>query len=127
MKKFLVFVISCFSIFNAYANSNWVRLGTNVSGDTYFIDTNSIQKSGDSHTFWVKTNFETRTSGGDLSAKAQRTINCSTRELISRHFIFFDDTNNNGRITSNFSAQNKNWAPISPDSVNWGFYAFLCN
>ena len=126
MKRFLVFFISCFFIINAYANRNWVSIGATNDGDTYFIDTNSIQKSGDSQTFWVRANYGARTSGGDLSSKVQRTINCRTRELINRHFIFYDDINNNGKITSNFSASNQNWTPVSPDSVSWGFYSFIC-
>ena len=126
MKRFLVFLISCIFIINAYANSNWVRVGANNEGDTYFIDTNSIQKSGDSQTFWTKSNYGVRSSYGDLSTKVQRTINCRTRELITRHFISYDDTNNNGKITSNFSASNQNWNPVSPDSVMWGFYSFIC-
>ena len=126
MKRILVFLISYFCIINVYANSNWVYVGTNEIGDTYFIDTNSIQKSGDSHTYWVKSNYGTRTPEGNLSSKVQRTINCRTREMIGRHFIFYDDTNNNGMVTSNSSATNRNWAPIAPDTVTWGFYSFLC-
>lgn len=52
-----LFLIWFFVAINAYANSNWVYVIKDVPRNINFIDNKSIQKSGDSITFWVRTNF----------------------------------------------------------------------
>ena len=93
MKTFLSVVMSVIVSVNAYANSNWIYLATSNSGTVTFIDKNSMQKSGDSITFWILDNFAQRAEFGDLSAKKQRTINCRTRETILRYIMTYDDIN----------------------------------
>jgi hypothetical protein len=107
--------------------SNWVLVDKNSGGTTFFIDTQSIQRSGDSVTFWEKANRLSRSNNGDLSSKINLTINCRTRELISRYFIFYDDINNQGKITSSFAAlASEKWEPIPPDSVSEEEMKFVC-
>ena len=45
---------------NAYANSNWVYISTSNNDNVFFIDNKSIQKSGDSKTYWAQSNFAQR-------------------------------------------------------------------
>ena len=91
MKTFLLVVMSVIVSVNAYANSNWIYLATGNADDVYFIDNNSIQKSGDSKTYWRLDNFAQRSKLGDLSSKIQAAINCKTREIISRYFILYNE------------------------------------
>lgn len=124
MKKllFIALMVPCLA-----SASNWVLIGKNNSGATYFIDTQSIQRSGDSVTFWEKTNLLSRTPTGELSSKVSLTINCRTRELISRYFMFYDDINNQGKLTSSFAVPpSEKWEPISPDSVAEAEMKFVC-
>jgi hypothetical protein len=125
MKNKLFLIWFFFSI-NAYSNSNWVYVIKDVPGNINFIDNKSIQKSGDSITFWVRTNFIERDKFGDLSTKIQNTINCRTREIIGRHYMFYDDLNNTGKLTLNTGSTNEKWTPIAPDTVNWGMYTHVC-
>lgn len=121
-----LFLIFFFAAINAYANSKWVYVTTDVSGNSNFIDSNSQQKSGDSITFWGRVNYKERDKFGDLSSKIQYTINCRTREIIDRHFIFYDDLNNNGKLTTNTSPTDSKWTPIPPDTIYWSMYKHVC-
>ena len=124
MKKIFLFSVIILSAFNIYAGTQWLLITDSTDGDLFFIDTNSIQKSGDSYTYWSKANFAKR-EDGDLSSKTQRTINCRTRETISRYIINYDDIDNNGKITSSLTPK-RGWIPIAPDSINSAFYDYLC-
>ena len=125
MKTFLFVVMSVIVSVNAYANSNWIYLVTSNSGTVTFIDKNSMQKSGDSITFWILDNFGQRAEYGDLSAKKQRTINCRTRETILRYIMMYDDINSTGKLTLSFVPKSS-WEPIAPDTVNWSLLEYVC-
>ena len=110
---------------NSYANSNWIYLTSTVDNDEFFIEPNSIQKDGDSVTFWTKRNFADRTEFGDLSEKIQRTINCRRREGILRSIQTYDDINNSGKLTASFKSHDS-WRRIVPDSAEWLMMSFVC-
>ena len=125
MRKILLFSVIILSAFNIYASTKWTLISNTANG-VLFIDASSIQKSGDSYTFWQKTNFDKRQDNGDLSSKVQRTVNCRTRESIYRYMMFYDDIDNNGKLTSSFNPKD-DWNPIPPDSVDWAIYQYVCN
>jgi hypothetical protein len=125
MKKFLI-VLSFWVAFYANANSNWIFVTINDEATFYYIDRNSIQKSGDSITFWNRENLKQRDEFGNLSYKNQVTMNCRTRERISRFIMSYDDLDNNGKLTDSFIVPNAKWKPIPPDSVNWEMMKIVC-
>jgi len=96
--------------------AKWMPIGTS-GGDAFFLDTDSIQTSGDSVTFWYKRNYGERDRHGDLSSKIQVSINCARRDTITRYGLFYDDTNNKGKVTSQEQSKGGQWSPIPPDSV----------
>jgi hypothetical protein len=125
MKSFLILILSFISNANVYANSNWVYIGTNNDGYIFLIDKNSIQKNGDSRTYWYQTNFNNRDEYGHLSTKTQVTINCRTRENIQRYLMTYDDIKNMGKLTHSFVPKDE-WTPIAPDSISWYFFEYVC-
>ena len=125
MKTFLAVAMSVVVTVNAYANSNWVYINTSKSDNVFFIDINSMQKSGDSITFWTLTNLGKRDQSGDLSEKTQHTINCRTREMIDRYLMAYDDINNNGKLTRSFVPKDS-WRPTAPDTVQWSLFERVC-
>ena len=124
MNKILIIFVF-FIVSNVYANSNWQRIGESATGDVFFVDRNSYQKSGDSITFWGIINYTNRDQYGNLSSKIQQTINCRTRETIDRFLMIYDDINAKGKLTSSFEAKDK-WTPIPPDTVNWSIFLHVC-
>lgn len=126
MKKFLFVIIFLMITFDSHAQSNWIYVATNSLEDDYFVETASVQKQGDSITFWFRTNFKERHKTGVLSSKIQKTFNCRTREHIDRYAMFYDDLNNNGRVTISFKPGDASWEPVVPDTVLWSVYKFVC-
>jgi hypothetical protein len=123
MKKivFLFGLLFCSSVF---AQSNWVYVtNSNIVG-AIFVDVNSIQRSGDSVTFWEKTNLKIR-ENGVLSSKGQLTINCRTRERILRWLFTYDDRDNMGKLLLSGDPRDS-WEPIPPDSVIDEIRLFVC-
>jgi len=107
--------------------SNWVKVATSNEGQVFLIDSESLNRSGDSVTFWGITNYGARTPQGDLSAKVQRTINCRTKELIFRYYMFYEELNGNGKLTSSSSADAySSWVPIAPDTMNDYLFKAVC-
>ena len=84
MKRILLFSVIILSSFNLYASARWIDVGSNPSGSVFFIDAESIQKSGDSYTFWALFNYAKRNADGTLSFKSKLTIKVKlilTKEL----------------------------------------------
>ena len=123
MKKLLFMVLMIPLLANA---SNWVYVDKNSYGDTFFVDSQSTQRSGNSVTFWEKVNYGTRGKYGDLSAKLNSTINCKTREKINRYSMFYDDLDNTGKLTTSGATTSEQWEPIAPDTITEGIMKFVC-
>jgi len=124
MRK-IILLFGFFFCSSVLAQSNWIYIGTNRKDVTYFVDRNSIQRSGDSVTYWVKNSFPVRDPDGNLSSKIQWSINCRTREYIMRYGIFYDDLDNKGEITAS-GVPKPSWRPLSPDSMMEAIYRFVC-
>jgi hypothetical protein len=126
MNIILFVTLHFFIAAKVYANSNWLYIGENVENESFFIEQNSIQRSGDSVTFWRRVNNAQRDSNGNYSSKVQFTVNCRTQEMIMRYLMFYDDLNNSGKLTDSFSAINPNWRPIAPDSMDSAVLRTVC-
>jgi hypothetical protein len=82
----------------AYEKANWSFVDKK-SGDSYFIDINSLKKTGNSVTYWMKVNFNKRDKAGNLSTKLLMSVNCRTRENTVREITTYDDEDARGLIT----------------------------
>jgi hypothetical protein len=127
MKNLLIVLSLVVLSAGVHANSRWVFVASSVDQNKFYVDLNSFQRSGDSVTFWNRSNFSNRDKDGNLSVKEQLTINCRTRELTTRYLMFYDDIDNNGKLTSSFStARHSVWEPIAPDTINWNIMKTVC-
>jgi len=100
--------------------ATWVEVG-----EGHFIDTASIQRSGQSVTFWVRSNHDQRQKDGSLSSKIQTSINCKRKEHIGRYYISYEDVDGKGRVMLS-TALDVKWAPIAPDSNGAMYMMFVC-
>ncbi len=124
MKKLFVICGIFFSI-GVFAAAEWLDIGTNRSNDRFFIDVNSIERSGDSVTYWVKLNYAARGADGSLSSKTQYIIHCQARQFALRYIIRYDEPDNIGRIL--VAREDKgSWSPIPPDTVIYYHSQLLC-
>ena len=126
-KRILALAFSLFIVTMPIYAANWVLVGISDSGNEFFVDKSSLQRDGDSVTYWVKTNRKERSAQQILSTKVQQTINCRRREKIDRFFIGYDDINNRGRLIHSFDTKSySEWEPISPESMLWDIMQFVC-
>jgi hypothetical protein len=125
MIKIFITLLLFSASFSTYASSRWTPVSQNNSGDIFFVDENSIQISGDVMTFWYRVNFKQRDKFGNLSSKIQISINCKTRERASRFALFYEELNNNGKVTFNSVGKNQ-WDPIPPESTTYHMFSFVC-
>jgi len=127
----LIILFLIISIPELAYSANWVKVTQSVDGEVIFIDNQSIRRSGNAVIYWERMNNPARTKQGDLSSKSQKTINCETRDYKILYFIFYDDLNNQGNITSSFSAETlpeslRSWKPIPPESIMDTSRKYLC-
>ena len=106
--------------------ADWVLIGRNTGGNIIFVDKSSLQRDGDSVTFWYRTNYNERELG-NLSNKMQLTINCRRREMIVRYMMTYDDIDNRGHLTNSFVPKKQNWRPIPPETTLSEMMVFVCS
>lgn len=116
----ILFLVSSVSL----ASANWIIV-SETNEIEFSIDSKSIQKNGDSITFWTRRNYAQRTKDGILSTKDQITINCRTRDRTFRYMQTFDGNNNSGKIIDTFQTDSK-WEPIPPETIMWTYFEFVC-
>ena len=75
MKK-LVFIILIFFSTNAFADYNWKKLGSNTSGNVFYIDTSSIKKNGSKVFYFTMNDYARPNEFGDLSSRVYMEVNC---------------------------------------------------
>jgi hypothetical protein len=128
MKRLFLIMVFSIAAFPSFAQqSTWIPVGRSVIGNEFFFENSSIRRDGNSVTVWIKTNFAERDEWDALSSKVQRTFNCARQEVISRYFMTYDDTDNNGRLTYSAPATSSvRWSPISPDSIDWATMELVC-
>lgn len=129
MKNFLKFLTIAllagylnFSIASEKANWNFVD---KKAGDSYFIEINSLKKTGNSVTYWMKINFNKRDKAGNLSTKLLMSVNCRTRENTVREITTYDDEDARGLITLDVRVD-ANWEKVDRDKINLSQYNFVC-
>lgn len=105
--------------------SKWNFIARNVDDWDYFVDSQSRVFNGNEVSFWTIVNFSSRNQFGDLSNKANQTINCRTRELRLDYLMAYSDFDAKGKMTGDFKATQE-WKPIPPDTVNAKLLSFVC-
>jgi len=126
-KKILALAFSLFIVTMPTYAANWISVGIGARGDEFFVDKSSLQRDGDSVTYWYRTNYKERTAQQVLSTKLQATINCRRREKIERFFIAYDDIDNRGHLIDSFDTKSRSkWEPIPPESMYWRMMQLVC-
>lgn len=127
MKKILAALLLTAVPFISNANSRWVFVASaDDESESWYYDVNTVQKSGDSLTLWIRRNYQLRSPQGVLSLKVQDTINCRTRERINRYIMAYDEIDNNGKLIDSFHAIDPKWRPIPPETMSMELFKVVC-
>ena len=130
MKKFCFLFTILFStlIFTSNSNADWTYVGKNDSGDTYYVDLNSIKKTNQGYIlFWELTNYLKRLKSNVLSSKIIYMLDCNLlRDKIMSDY-YYDKRNAKGTIVSSSNKPDKNWDYAPPNSMQEFVSKFVCS
>lgn len=101
-------------------------IGSIETGNTFYIDAQSIQRNGNEVVFWRKSNYASRNRFGDLSSKSQWKINCKSQENLKFYEATYRELDNQGAITDSHHYKNQSLTPISSDPIPQKIMAFVC-
>jgi hypothetical protein len=125
MLKILVTIAAL--VLSINANAEWTQVGRTVEA-TVFVDTSTIQRSGQMSKMWTLTNFakpeeiEGRTH---RSSKAQFEYDC--KAMRSRVMAVFMYALPDGKGTVNHAASGAEpWYPVVPNSISSSVWKIAC-
>lgn len=124
----IILVLMLISISTLARASDWKYLGTDTTGDDYYIDAESISIEGDTRTFWFYKRFnEPRAVNNKLiyALKSQSSINCTKRThrpLIGQTLDSKGNQVQYGDYRSDLSD-----VPIIPDSSEDMMRKYVCS
>jgi hypothetical protein len=87
MKKLLILLFSLLISFNSYGE--WEKLGKNVSGDTFYIDTDTIKEHNGYVYWWVLNDYLKPNEYGDMSGKTYVQGDCGVNRYKWLSIIYY--------------------------------------
>jgi hypothetical protein len=101
--------------------ANWVYVGKNTYGSVYEIDMETLSRSGDTVTFWLRVKYGPDGPKGESDAyTARRTANCTDRSYRDLQTTYTKE----GKVVSTTGEEEKRFAP--PDSIAAGVVKAAC-
>jgi hypothetical protein len=91
--------------------SNWMHVGKNTSGSVYEIDRETLTRSGNTVTVWVRVKYGTPGPNGTDSYTARRRVDCGERSFNDLQTTYMKA----GNVTSTSGEEPKRLA--APDSI----------
>lgn len=113
MRKYLMLALVFAASAATAAPANWTLVGTNTSGSTYEVDSNSVQRSGTTVTFWLRTKYGAGSvqEGQADGYVALRKADCSDRSYADTQTNYMKD----GKVFNTSGQEEKRYA--SPGSI----------
>ena len=127
MKNFILgFTLLITLIFSSsFLYANWTLLGTNVRGDSYYIDLNKITEIDGYTYFFVLLDYIRPTKHGYSSVETYRKGNCKMFQYKYLSFSFYEKAMGVGR--ADFDNTPTNWVHPSPNSGNETILRRVCD
>jgi hypothetical protein len=109
-------------------SGDWVTLLKNDVGDEFFVDRQSIRKSGDTLQVWTLVNLATPNRQNARSQKAALYIRCQSFESAFKSGVSYSALNGQGQIVGSLTAtqQEVRFERASPESVYAAVIQFSC-
>ena len=124
MKKLLVLLFSILISFNSYGE--WRQITTNVDGDIYYIDINTIKEHGGYVYWWDLSDYLIPTKSGHLSIKMYKQGDCGVNRFKNLSFIFYRQPMGEGENVTD-SLSKPEWVYPPPGSIASDLLNYVCN
>ena len=114
-----------FSVANCFAEYNWKKIGSNISGDVSYVDLSSIKKVGNNVFYFILMDYAKPSDQGDLSAKNYFEVNCL--DLSHRYIkdFYYEEPMGNGEYT--IFDEIGEWENNTKGSIGEKVRKFVCN
>jgi hypothetical protein len=99
--------------FSTICFAEWKRFGYNYSGDTYYLDFDSIKRNVVYVYYWTLEDYQTPVEGF-LSAKFYNKGDCNMGRFISLKSIYYSQSMGDGTAQT---YRDRNWIDAAPGSV----------
>jgi len=123
MKKLLVLLFSILISFNSYGE--WTKVVENTSGDTSYIDTDTIKNHGGYVYFWEMTDYLKPSDNGTLSGKMYKQGDCGMVRFKDLSFSYYKQPM--GRGSGRTLTPPDTWDYPSPGTVSIFILDYACD
>ena len=128
MKNLLIIFTLLFStvFFSSPSYAEWKKVVEGASGDTYYVDSERIQKHGGFIYFWYIRDYLKPETNGDLSGKEYRQGDCKLFRLKGLSWSFHKEPMGGGTGLVN-NDPDKEWKYPPPNSTLEYLLKSVCN
>ena len=125
MKLKLFLLLSVFFVFNCYGG--WAIITDDIDGNSYYIDTNSINKRDGFVYYWELVDYVEKNQSGDMSDKAYYQGSCEQSRVKLLSVTYYNKPMANGAQKKHIPS-NPIWDfPLYESSVGGYLLNFVCN
>jgi hypothetical protein len=123
MKKLTILLFSILISFNSYGE--WTEVAENTTGDSFYIDNNTIKKHNGYTYYWELTNFKEPIGGKYFSTKSYVKMNCELGKRLFIQIYFYNKPMGNDYDSS--YTPDEVWDYIPPGSTYSAVSRHVCN
>ena len=124
MKKLLSLFIILFLSTPCFGE--WKKITTNLIGNTYYLDYETIKKVDGFHYIWMLSDYIKPTKFGDLSVKVYFQVDCKLFRFKILNDIYHTGPMGTGEISTMGTEPGKEWVYPSPGSVKEVLFKDVC-
>ena len=126
MKKFIFTLLLSTLVFSSPSYADWMKVGTTVSGNTYYVDLDRIRKHDGYVYFWEMHDWLKPSPYGDLSIKRYSQGDCKAFRVRTLNASYYTDSMGNGTPSTSDSILGE-WRYPVPNSAQEGILNSVCS
>jgi len=113
-------------MFSSCSFAGWMKMGENVSGDTFYVDYERIRKHDGLVYFWVLGDYLKPDGDGTLSSKVYRQGDCKLFRYKGLSYSFHKEPMGGG-AGETVNRKNPEWKYPSPNSMLELILKYVCS
>ena len=124
-----LFLIALLVLSSGPAYAEWVLVDANNSGETVYVDPDTIRRKGDLVKMWALYDFKTIQAVWDtsfFSRESQREYDCIEERTRRLALTYFSGNMGSGTVVYS-DADEQKWEPVQPGSVGEALRKVACD
>ncbi len=125
MNKLTILLFSILISFNSYGE--WTEVAENTTGDSFYIDNNTIKKHNGYTYYWELNDFITPLSGKYMSGKSYNKGDCGVNRVQILWLNLYKQPMGKGDNKKIRGDDDSKWRYPEPGTVNNSLLNYVCN